>query len=170
MVNALAAVNAALRPVVGITVSTPIAAGQNVTLNGTTSSAACGRTIASYAWTFVASSPPGQTPVIQGADQSTAIVLAPASGSLTFRLTVTDDQGSIDSADVVVTPASATATSGAVSSAAACPVAIPAPTPLVVVAAPAPSHKGGGGAMTWWILLALATLGVTRKHYTRSAP
>ncbi len=153
MVNAAAAVAAALRPAAGIVASSPVAAGQNVTLTGS-ASASCNRSISTYAWTVVSSGP---APVISGMDQATATVQAPASGSFTLRLTVTDDQGAQDFADVVVTSSSATSTAAAASAANACPVAIAPPSPPI-----SSSKGGGGGLLGGWTLLVLAILRLRR--------
>ena len=158
MVNAAAAVTTALRPIAGIVPSSPVAAGQNVTLAGS-ASASCSRTISTYAWTVVSSGP---APVISGMDQATATVQAPASGSFTLRLTVTDDQGAQDFADVVVTPTSATSTATAAPTGSACPVAILPPAPPTSA-----SNKGGGGGLFGaWTLLAIAAL---RRRRTQAS-
>ena len=53
-------------------------AGQNVSLNAAGSAAACGRTVAGYAWTVVA--PATNPPAIVGANTATATVIAPTTG------------------------------------------------------------------------------------------
>ncbi len=108
MVNAAGAVAAALRPIAAIRVPASVSAGQNVVLEGGGSSAACGRSVRSYAWSVV--NPGGNPPGITGASTSTATVVAPPSGSFTMRLTITDDAGRQDTADVVVGATSATTT------------------------------------------------------------
>ena len=106
MANAPGAVNAALRPIAAVVVPGVVMAGQNVILRGIGSAAACGHSIVSFAWTNV----PSSANAIQGANTSTATVVAPTSGSYTVRLTVVDDAGRQDTADVVVS-ATAAATS-----------------------------------------------------------
>ena len=107
MANASKAVAAALRPIAIIVAPTSIAPGQNVVLQGGGSTAANLHNISTYSWSIIGggSSPPG----ISGANTATATVTAPTSGSYTVRLTVTDDAGRQDAADVVVRP---TASSG----------------------------------------------------------
>ncbi len=107
MANASKAVAAALRPIAIIVAPTSIAPGQNVVLQGGGSTAANLHNISAYSWSIIGggSSPPG----ISGANTATATVTAPTSGSYTVRLTVTDDAGRQDTADVVVRP---TASSG----------------------------------------------------------
>ncbi len=67
---------------------------------------------------------------IANADQATASVTSPACGIGTVRLTVTDDDGRQDTADVVITPNAASTTAPANAS----PTAPAAVTPAVMVA------------------------------------
>ena len=72
--------------------------GQTVNLSGAGSAGACNRTIASYFWEVV-----GGTGVLTGPNNTpTTSVNAPATGSFTVRLTVTDDVGEQDSADIEI--------------------------------------------------------------------
>jgi len=118
MANALGALQAALRPVAAVSVPASVAAGQNVVLRGAGSGAACGHSVNAYSWAIVdgGATPPG----IVGANTDTATVVAPASGSFTIRLTVNDDAGRQDSADVVVSATAATTTAPASAGAVAC--------------------------------------------------
>ena len=101
MANARGAVVEALRPVAVATASPSTAAtGQTVSLDGSASAASTGRSIVAYAWTVVTSS--GPAPVIANANTPTASFTTTDTGALTLRLTVTDDQGAQDSADVSV--------------------------------------------------------------------
>ncbi len=111
MVNAAGAVAAALRPIAAVRVPASVSAGQNVLLDGAGSGAACGHSVKSYAWSVV--NPGTNPPGITGASSSTATVAAPPSGSFTMRLTITDDAGRQDTADVVVGATSATTTAPA---------------------------------------------------------
>jgi serine protease len=98
--NAPGAVLAALRPIAVVVPPTTVSPGQSVTLPAGTSTAATGHTIASYAWTgSIAVTPP---------DQATGVLLAPTSGSAQVCVTVTDDAGRQDTAEVLLTPTSAT--------------------------------------------------------------
>ncbi len=88
MVNAAAAVAAALLPNASIVTSTDKATvGQTVTLDGTGSSAARGYTVASYQW----SADPAVS--IANAATASASLVFPALRPLTVTLTVTDDAG-----------------------------------------------------------------------------
>ena len=131
MANAPGALKAALRPIAAVAVPTAVSAGQNVVLPGTGSAAACGHNVVSYAWTNVGAA----TNAIQNANTSTATVVAPATGSFTVRLTVTDDAGRTDTADVVVGPASATTTAPSNANSGKCSAA--ASTPVAVTVTPA---------------------------------
>lgn len=97
MVNATAAVAAALRPAAVATSSVSSASiGQRITLDGSASSVAKGHTIASYAWT-------SDTGIgITSASSAVAQVVFPALRPITLTLTVTDDAGRRDSASVTI--------------------------------------------------------------------
>lgn len=101
MVNAARGVTAALRPIANIV---PVAglktAGQSVALDGSASTVADGHTI-NYAWASLA----GASPPTGATNMATTTVTAPASGSASYRLTVTDNLGAADYADVTVTVA-----------------------------------------------------------------
>jgi len=157
MANAPGAVNAALRPIAAVTVPVGVAGGQNVVLQGAGSAAACGHSIATYTWSNVTSS----TNAIQGANSSTATVLAPSSGNFTVRLTVTDDAGREDTADVVVSPTSATTAAPATAV-----NTLGCPKPVSVAINPTSASLEAGGAtetftavisnsldstVTWWV-------------------
>ncbi len=102
MANARGSVNEALRPVAIPTADpTTVAPGQTVGLDGSGSFASNNRSIAGYAWTVVSSS--GEPPVIANANLPNASFTATDSGGVTLRLTVTDNEGAQDSADVGVT-------------------------------------------------------------------
>ncbi len=135
MANAPGALKAALRPIAAIAVPATVAAGQNVSLSGAGSAAACGHAVTTYAWSNVTNT----TNPIQGANTSTAVVVAPASGSITVRLTVTDDAGRTDSADVVVSATSATTSAPSNASTGMCP-----PVAITVTPATASVMVGTG--------------------------
>jgi serine protease len=140
MGNAPGAVTAALRPIAAVMVPAAVAAGQNVTLSGTGSAAACAHTITTYAWTNVSN----PTNAIQGANTATATVVAPTSGSYTVRLTVTDDAGRQDAADVVVSSTAATTTAPASANNGTCAVGPPANIAVSVSPATASVRAGIG--------------------------
>jgi serine protease len=102
MANANDAVLEALRPIAAVAVSGPVQGGNPVTLDASGSGAACQASIASYAWSVV---PPTTSPpaVIQNANSARASIVAPSPpNTYTLMLTVTDNQGRMDSATVVL--------------------------------------------------------------------
>ena len=113
MVNALSAVNAALRPIAAV--SKPSSYNGSGTFDASGSAASCNRTIQSYAWTAS-----GGLVIVSGA--STAQVSVTGTGTLT--LTVTDSQGSTDVATVTIAAASANTTAPASAGSNACPTAV----------------------------------------------
>ncbi|MFL6603832.1 MAG: S8 family serine peptidase [Steroidobacteraceae bacterium] len=139
MANAPGALKAALRPIAAIAVPATVAAGQNVSLAGTGSAAACSHTISTYAWSNVGNA----TNPIQGANTATATVVAPATGSITVRLTVTDDAGRQDMADVVISGTAATTTAPANANSGKCP-AVAMPVAVAVTPATASVQVGNG--------------------------
>ena len=91
MVNALKAVNEALRPVAAISSVTTATAGSSISLSSAGSTAADSHQIVSYHWTSSAGTLPN-------ADQVSATLVASSAGVVTVTLTVTDDAGNTDSA------------------------------------------------------------------------
>lgn len=144
MANAQGAVAAALRPIAAVALPTSVAAGTNVTLNGIGSAAACNHLIASYAWTVV--SPTTNPPAILNANTASATVVAPvAPSTYTLELTVTDDAGRTDSADVVVTSTRASSTAAASAGSNACPTPISFSTSSPSSGGGSSGGDGGGG-------------------------
>jgi serine protease len=135
MANAQASVRAALRPVAAVSLPSTVSPGQNVVLRAGGSGAACGRGVSQYSWTIVdgGATPPG----IVGAATDTATLIAPSTGSYTVRLTVTDDAGDTDSADVIVTPNAATTTAPSVAGGPACPTPVTVTLPVTITVTPA---------------------------------
>lgn len=142
MANAPGALKAALRPIAALAMPVSVSAGQNVTLSAAGSAAACGHTIASYSWSVVGSS----VTAVQGANTPSATVVAPTSGSITVQVTVTDDAGLADIAQVVVTSTAATTTAPASANNGTCPA--PA-TPVVVSVTPATASLNAGGTQVF---------------------
>ena len=101
MVNALAAVTSAERPIAAVVVPGSSALGSSVVLDAGGSAAACGRSIASYAWTTSGSA----VVIASGAAAAKATIVA--SGSGTVSLTVTDSAGAVDTATLSVGAAGA---------------------------------------------------------------
>ena len=147
MVSAHGAVLEALRPIAAIALSGTVAPGTPVSLDGSGSAAACNANIASYQWTVLA--PATNPPVISNPTAAIASVIAPAaSANYTLMLTVTDDSGRSDSAQVIVT--STLASSGAPPRAGDSPCLTPVSFTVSSLpaggAGGAPSGGGGGGA------------------------
>jgi hypothetical protein len=105
-----------------------------VVLDGTASVAACGRSVVRHAWTIVSGAG-----VIADADRVTASMTAPAAGSTVIRLTVEDDRGASDSAELEITPVSAIARSAAPLPGTSCP------TDITIAQAPGDGGGGTGG-------------------------
>jgi hypothetical protein len=167
MVNANNSVTAADRPIAAIALPSGVSPGQAVALNASGSAAACNRTVASYAWTVV--EPAEDPPVIAGADGATASVLAPTSGAITLQLTVTDNLGHQDSAEVTIGPHTSSTNAPAHAGSTACaPPVVSGPTPQATAPTPTPTptptpseprrtRDSGGGSLE---LLTLGLLGV----------
>ncbi|HTU66200.1 MAG TPA: S8 family serine peptidase [Steroidobacteraceae bacterium] len=168
MANAANSVVAADRPIAAVAVPALVSAGQNVVLNAGGSAAACNRTVASYSWTVV--QPTTNPPVLVGANTSTVTVIAPSSGGYLLRVTVTDDQGHADSANVTVESNSATTPAPASAGTTACAANITSgatprastpttPTTPTTPSTPStPATKSGGGGSLEWLTLGLLGL------------
>jgi len=133
-----------------------------VTLDGSGSAAACHASLSTYQWTVV--QPTSNPPTIQNASMAQASVLAPsAPTTYTLMLTVTDDAGRTDSAQVIVTSSRASTAAPARAGSNACLAAISYTVPPPASAASAPtgsSGGGGGGALDVLSVLALALAGL----------
>lgn len=175
MADAARSVEAAERPIAAVTLPLQVAPGQTISLDAGASVAACGRNVAAFAWSVVM--PAMNQPAIFGADSAEASVIAPASGSFTLRVVVTDDLGRTDSAEVVVESNRASSTSaGSATAGAACPTpVIPGATPGAAMPVPTPDPPrparggsgGGGGDMGVICLLTLALLLGHRSQRSR---
>jgi serine protease len=175
MANAAGSVAAAERPITAVALPATVAAGQNVSLNASSSAAACGRTLSSFAWAYV--SPSGNPPAIVGVTTSSATVIAPTTGSLTVRVTVTDDLGRTDFADVTVNPNSVSSLAPASAGTTACATPVtsgPTPvTPPPSTPTPTPPRSSGGGGggggslglITLGLLGALCLAGERRRRH-----
>jgi serine protease len=117
MANAPGAVTAALRPVAAINPPTSVASGQSITLDGSGSAAANSHTISTYQWSNGSG---GVMPAIQNATSAKATLNAPSCGIATVSLTVTDEGGRVDTANIVITPTSATTSAPTSAGQAAC--------------------------------------------------
>jgi hypothetical protein len=124
MVDALSAVQAALRPIAAVAVPASLPAGQNALFDASGSAAACNLgtntpgAIASYQWTATS----GIT-IVSGATSS-KVTIIPGSGSDTLTLTVTDSTGATDTATILVSGGTATTTAPTSAGSAACPAAL----------------------------------------------
>ncbi len=95
MLDAVAALAQALRPIAAATASeTTASPGDNITLDASTSTAAAGHTIVGWQWTSSAS--------LSNASSATAKLVFPALRPVTVTLTVTDDLGRTDSTDLTI--------------------------------------------------------------------
>jgi serine protease len=177
MLHAARAVAEAMRPIAAIALPMIVAPGQNVTFRGSGSAAACGKTLASYAWSVVE---PANPPGLVGANTAEVTLIAPATENITLRLVVTDNDGRQDSAEVTLTPSTTVTTARANANTGACPSAAtpgpgptpsptpnptPAPTPAPTptpnptpTPTPAPSSSGGGGGRFDVVSVALLAL------------
>jgi serine protease len=143
MLNTHAAVLAAQRPFAVANAPSSITVGVATGIDGGNSFASNGRTIASYQWTAIAVS--GATPTFGNASQPLTTVQVSDASTFTLRLTVTDNQGVEDTADVAMaTP--------------------PAPAPPTTPPAAQPSRGGGGGGnLGWLMLLLLSAISISRR-------
>jgi len=139
MANAFGAVKAALRPIAAVAVTQ----GPSVTLNAQNSAAATGHGISSYQWASVGK----QEVALSNATGATATATAPSCGFGTVRLTVTDDAGRVDTADVVLSPTSATSLAPANATDRACSAT--ALAPVVAVCPGAASVAVSSGPQTF---------------------
>jgi serine protease len=148
MLDAGAAVLAAQRPVALATVDGIVAVGRTLTLDGTQSAASVGRTISSYTWSTVSATGGAATPSFGTPGAASTTLASPTAGSLTLRLTVVDNQGASDTADVTI---DAPTSGGAIS------------TPSAPPATPSSSGGGGGTADAWLLAALLAMLVFTTR-------
>jgi hypothetical protein len=148
MANAPGALTAALRPVAAVAVPASVSAGQSLTLDASASGAANGRTVSGYQWSPVGG---GLMLSITGATTAKASVTAPSCGVGTVAVTVTDDAGRADTANVVITPVSAASTAPAAAGQSACSSVAPA---ILVEVCPATDSVQTGGTATLTATLA----------------
>jgi len=151
MANAPGALSAALRPIAAVAVPASVSAGQSLTLDASASGAANGHTVSGYQWSTVGG---GVILSIAGATTSRASVTAPSCGVGTVALTVTDDAGRADTANVVITPVSAATTAPAAAGQSACSSAASA---VLVEVCPATDSVQAGGTATLTATLANTT-------------
>ena len=142
MANAPGALTAALRPIAAVAVPGSVAAGKSVQLDASGSGAANGHSVSGYQWSPVNG---GLMLSITGAATSKATVTVPSCGVATVALTVTDDVGHADTANVVITPSTVTTTAPAAAGPGACSTVAPA---IVIEVCPAADNVQAGGSAT----------------------
>jgi serine protease len=145
MLNTNAAVLAAQQPLAVAEAPSSITVGVAADIDASASFASNGHTIATYAWTAVGVT--GATPVFGNASQPLTTVQVSAASTFTLRLTVTDNLGTQDTADVAI----ATTT----------------PLPPVTPPASAPSGGGGGGGSLGWLIIALLSIAISASRRAR---
>jgi len=163
MLDALSAVNAALRPIAAVSFPATFPASGSITFNASGSAASCNRSLASYQWTAS-----GGTTILSGA--SSAQVTVTGSGTLT--LLVTDSQGATDTATITVGPTSATTSAPTSAGSSACPTAVSAtPAAPTVAAVFAPASVGVTVTSTLTITLSNANpFDLTQTSLTETLP
>jgi serine protease len=140
MANAPGALAAAQRPIAAVALPGAVSPGASVALDASGSAAIAGHSIASYQWS---TGPGGLTLAISGGASAKAAVTAPACGIGTVQVTVTDDAGRADTADVIIKPSSA-ATSAPPQAGGAC--LLGSATQVQVAVCPASVTAQAGGA------------------------
>jgi serine protease len=137
MLNTQAAVLAARRPFAIVDAPATIDTATAISIDARDSFASNGRTITSFQWTALGVT--GATPTFGDAAQALTTMQVADASTFTLRVTVTDDQGSQDTADVAVAT-----------------VTPPPPTSLPPAIPPSSGGGGGGGGGSpGWLLLAL---------------
>jgi serine protease len=142
MANAPGAIAAALRPIAVVTLPTLVSAGKSVSLSAVSSVAAGGHTIATYQWTSTGA----QAATIQNGTSATPTVTAPSCGYATLQLAVSDETGLADTADVVLSPTSATSSAPSTATPGTCTTTVPAV--LLAVCPATSSVVAGSGTQT----------------------
>lgn len=145
------AVRDALRPVALATVHGTVGPGRTLTLDGSASTASQGRTL-SHAWSVASVSGGATAPVLATPAAPTTTFVSPTFGTVVLRLTVTDDHGAIDTAEVSITAANG---GGNVDTPSAPPTTPPAQ---------ASAGSGGGGALDGFLLALLGLLAARRAR------
>jgi serine protease len=158
MASARGALSQALRPIAAISVPATYSPGARLTLDGSGSAAACNARLTAYQWTVM--QPASHPPAIQNAGTAQAGVTAPliSGTSFTLVLTVTDDSGRTDSAEVVIGAQAPQSTAPAQAGDHACLTTVSYSMPpsgtATGSAAAAAGGGGGGGVLDPFTLLA----------------
>jgi len=164
MVNAYAAVQAAQAPIAAVVLPMTITSGSPAVLDATDSAAACGRTIASYAWAAS-----GAVTISAGNNTSKATIM-PGAGTVT--LTVTDNLGATNVATITVTATSASSSAPTAAGSGACPTPITVtPVAPTVTQAFSPASVGENVASTLTITFTNANhFALTQSGFTETVP
>jgi serine protease len=162
LADAAGAVREASRPIAAVAVGGAGSAGGTITIDASGSAAACGASVASYAWSILPGATAPGPPALSASSGTSTSLVAPTAGTLTVELVVTDAAGLTDTATVALTPNSATTAAPARAGNKACPVAV---VPVLVVTPPpaAPAASGGGGALDAATLAGLALVSLGRR-------
>ena len=171
MVNALQAVNEALRPIAAVVVPGSTPTGSTAVLDASGSAASCGRTITAFAWAA------GGGVTVQAGANSPQVTVTPTGSAGSLTLTVTDSSGATDTATLSVAAggsitAPPTTPAKAGTSASACPSALSV-TPLAPTVATAfsPTSAGENVAATLTITLGNSNgYALTQANLTYSLP
>jgi serine protease len=158
MANAPAAIAAALRPIAAVAVPEAVTAG-TAALDGSGSTGANNHTVVSYQWSNGSG---GLALTISDVNGPKASVTPPACGIGTVQLTVTDDVGRTDTADVIVTPTSVTTRAPAQAGQASCPLT--AVQVQVAVCPASASVHAGSGSQSFTATLANTTNAAVSWH------
>jgi serine protease len=163
MVNALSAVNAALKPIAAVSFPATLIANSSVTFDASGSAASCNRTIASYAWTAS-----GGVTILSGAHSAKVMT----TGTGTLILTVTDSQGGTDTATVTINSMSAVSSAPTTAGDNACPAEISVnPSTPTVSAAFVPASVAVSVAATLTITLTNSNpFALTQSSFTNTLP
>jgi serine protease len=171
MVNALNAVNSALRPIAAVVLPATSANGTSVVLDAGGSAASCGLAVASFAWTAT-----GAT-IQSGTAGSSKVTITPTGTAGKVVLTVTDTAGHTDTATITVSasgaltkPSLTPTTAGTTAS--ACPLALTvAPIAPVLTESFAPASVGLSVATTLTIQLSNSNaFDLTQASLTENLP
>jgi serine protease len=149
MLDAAGAVAEAQRPAALAQVIGTVRVGSTLTLDGSASAAATGRSITTHSWTVESTSGGAAAPTIVNAAQLVASIAAPSQGSVTVRMTITDNLGTSDFTRLTI------AADGGITSA--------APPPQDGV-------SRGGGSVDLWLLALCALLFAHRLRARGFAP
>lgn len=168
MANALSAVKAAQRPIAAVALPAMVATGNSAVFDASGSTASCGRSIATYAWS-------GTSGITFGSAKNTPqVTITPGAGTDTLTLTITDSAGDADTATITVTSnsASSVAPSSAGTAATACPTPLTVTlTPPTVTEAFSPASVAENVASTLTITFSNTNaFDLTQSSFTETVP